>query len=185
MATDETRYKRPARLIHWTMAILILAMIPVGVLMTQPDLNRSFQNSLYIFHKNVGVLLLLLILVRIVYRLTHKPAPLPADLPDWQHRIAGLSHLAIYALLFIMPVAGYIRVKAGGFPIESLDALGLPSLVMRSDALAEFAKMVHYFGSFAIAGLIAMHIAAALHHGIIRKDGVFSRMWPPFKGQTD
>ncbi|WP_370634978.1 cytochrome b [Cognatishimia sp. MH4019] len=166
------------------MAALILATIPVGVLMTQEGLERSFQNSLYIFHKNVGVLLLVLILIRIFYRLTHKPAPLPSDIPDWQHRIAGLSHAALYALLLIMPIAGYIRVRSGGFPIEALDALGVPSLVPRSDALAEVAKSIHYFGSFAIAGLIAMHIGAALYHGILRKDGVFSRMWPPFGGSA-
>lgn len=176
----ETQYSRMARGLHWMMAALILAMIPVGVLMTQPDLYRPLQNTLFIFHKNIGVVLLLLIVIRVAYRLTHKPAPLPAELPEWQHRIAGLSHLAIYALLVIVPVAGYIRVKAGGFPIESLDALGVPSLVMRSDALAEIAKSVHYFGGLALAGLIAMHIGAALHHGVLRKDGVFSRMWPPF-----
>lgn len=180
MATPQTQYRGPARLIHWTMAALVLASIPVGVLMIQDGLSRSFQNSLFIFHKNAGVLLLILIVVRIAYRLTHPPAPLPSDLPPWQHKIAGLSHIGLYGLLLLMPVAGYIRVKAGGFPIESLDALGIPSLVPRSDALAEVAKTVHYFGSYAIGGLIAMHIGAALFHGIVRKDGVFSRMWPPF-----
>lgn len=183
--TPETGYPGPARLIHWTMAVLVLASIPVGVLMTQQGLDRAFQNSLYIFHKNAGVLLLILIVVRIVYRLGHTPAPLPADLPAWQHRIAGLSHFGLYALLLIMPLAGYVRVRAGGFPIESLDALGVPPLVPRSDALAEVAQTIHYFGGLALGALIAMHIGAALFHGIIRKDGVFSRMWPPFKARTD
>jgi cytochrome b561 len=105
-------------------------------------------------------------------------------LPAWQHRAAGLSHLALYALLVIMPVAGYIRVKAGGFPIETLDWLGLPSLVARSDAVAEAAKTLHYLGGLAIAALIGMHIAAAAFHGIVRRDGVFSRMWPPFSRGT-
>ncbi|MEL6596594.1 MAG: cytochrome b [Pseudomonadota bacterium] len=185
MANPETQYRRPARLIHWAMALLILASIPVGVWMTQPGLDRSLQNTLYIFHKNSGVLLLILIFVRIAYRLGNKPAPLPADIPEWQHRIAGLSHLGLYSLLLLMPIAGYVRVRAGGFPIESLDALGVPSLVPRSDALAEVAKTIHYFGGFAIAGLIAMHIGAALYHGVVRKDGVFSRMWPPFGRSTD
>lgn len=184
MSSADTQYRGAARLIHWLMAILVLAMIPVGVLMTQQGLERSLQNSLFIFHKNVGVLLLILIVIRILYRLTHKPAPLPSEIPDWQHRIAGLSHLALYTLLFVMPVAGYVRVKAGGFPIETLDALGVPSLVPRSDALADVAKAIHYFGGFAIAGLIAMHIGAALYHGIVRRDGVFSRMWPPLGGRV-
>jgi cytochrome b561 len=180
MPIPETPYNRPARLIHWTMAVLILVTIPVGILMTQPDLERSLQNTLYIFHKNVGVLLLLLIVIRIGYRLIHKPAPLPHHVPDWQRRIAGLSHAALYALLVIMPIAGYVRVRAGGFPIEALDTLGVPSLVMRSDALADVAKTIHYVSGLAIIAVIVLHIGAAVHHGVMRKDGVFLRMWPPF-----
>jgi cytochrome b561 len=176
------QYRWPARLIHWTMALLVLATIPAGLVMVQPGLDRALQNTLFVFHKNIGVVLLVLILIRIAYRAGHPPAPLPADIPVWQQRIAGLSHGALYTLLLVMPVVGYIRVKAGGFPIESLDALGVPSLVPRSDALAEVAKSVHYFGGMAIAALIAMHIGAAAFHGIIRRDGVFSRIWPPVGG---
>ncbi len=81
-----------------------------------------------------------------------------------------------------MPLLGYIRVRAGGFPIESLDALGVPAFVPRSDALAGVAKTLHFYGAIAIGVVIAMHIGAALFHGIIRRDGIFSRMWPPFGG---
>jgi cytochrome b561 len=184
MASPETQYRWPARLIHWTMAALILATIPVGLLMIQPSLDRSLQNGLFIFHKNTGVLLLILIVIRLVYRLRHKPAPLPPDIPDWQRRIAGLSHGGLYALLLIMPIAGYVRVRAGGFPIESLDALGVPSLVPRSEPLAELAKSIHYLGGIAIVALIVLHVGAALYHGALRRDGVFSRMWPPFGGRS-
>jgi cytochrome b561 len=180
---SEDHYKLPARLLHWVMAVLVLAMIPAGVLMVQPDIDRSLQNTLFIFHKNTGVLLLILVVVRALYRWKNPPAALPADLPDWQHRIAGLSHGALYLLLFIVPIAGYIRVKAGGFPIETLDWLGMPSLVPRSDAVAEVAKTVHYFAGLAIAAIVLSHIGAAAYHGIVRRDGVFSRMWPPFAGR--
>lgn len=173
------QYRQPARLLHWGMAIILLATIPAGFVMVQPDIDRSLQNTLFVFHKNVGVLLLLLVVLRALYRWRHPPAPLPLDMPDWQRRIARLTHMALYALLFIMPVAGYTRVKAGGFPIETLDAMGIPSLVPRSDALAEIAKTIHFFGGLAISALIAVHIAAAAYHGIFRRDGVFSRMWPP------
>lgn len=173
-------YRRTARLLHWGMAILVLAMIPAGFVMVQPGLDRALQNTLFVFHKNTGVLLLVLVFLRALYRLRHPPAPLPEEVPGVQRMAAGLSHLGLYALLILLPVAGYIRVKAGGFPIESLDALGVPSLVPRSDALAETAKTVHYFAGIAIVGLIAVHVAAAAYHGMIRRDGVFSRMWPPF-----
>jgi len=184
MSNPTIEYRRIARLFHWGMALLVLAMIPAGVLMVQPDIGRSLQNTLFVFHKNTGVLLVVLVVLRLLYRWRNPPAPLPQDVPGWQHRAAGFSHLALYALLFIVPVAGYIRVKAGGFPIETLDALGVPSLVARSDALAETAKAVHYYGGIAIALLIGMHIAAAAYHGIIRRDGVFLRMWPPLAGPS-
>lgn len=180
MADAETRYRLPARILHWLTAVLVLAMIPAGLVMVQPGLERSLQNGLFIFHKNVGVLLLLLVLLRALYRWRNPPAPLPQGTPRWQVRAAGASHALLYGLLVLLPVAGYVRVKAGGFPIESLDALGLPSLVPRSDALAEVAKTIHYGAGLAIAALIALHIAAAAHHGVLRRDGVFSRMWPPW-----
>ncbi|MEL6744351.1 MAG: cytochrome b [Pseudomonadota bacterium] len=171
-------YKAPAKFIHWIMAALILLMIPVGVLMIQDGLPRWLQNNLFIFHKNMGVVLLLLIAVRIAYRWRNTPPPVPPHLAAWQARIAGLTHGLLYALLVIMPLSGYVRVRAGGFPIEALDAMGIPALVPRSDALAAFAKSTHYYGSWAICILVAMHIGAALHHAIIKRDGVFSRMWP-------
>ncbi|MCL3883235.1 cytochrome b [Marivita sp. GX14005] len=178
------QYRLPARLLHWGMALLVLATIPAGFVMIQDGIGRPLQNALFLFHKNVGVLLLLLVLIRAAYRLRHPPAPLPANIPGWQRMAASLSHVALYALLILMPIAGYIRVKAGGFPIESLDALGLPPLVPRSDPLAETAKTLHYYGGIAIAALLAVHIGAAAQHGLLRRDGVFSRMWPPFGART-
>lgn len=159
------------------MALLVLMMIAAGTVMLQDGISRSLQNTLFIFHKNVGVVLLVLIVVRMAYRWRHAPPKEPPHLPQWQVKIAGATHFALYALLFIMPVAGYVRVRAGGFPIEWLDAMGLPTLVPRSDALAAFAKSTHYYGSWAIALLVAMHISAALYHALIKRDGVFSRMW--------
>ncbi|PJI84427.1 cytochrome b561 [Yoonia maricola] len=179
MTNSILRYRVPARLIHWTMALLVLGMIPVGFLMVREGLDRSFQNFLFISHKNIGVLLLVLIFVRLIYRWRNPPVLNPAPLPKAQEFAAHATHFGLYALLLIMPLAGYVRVRAGGFPIEALDAMGIPALVPRSEALAEFAKAVHFYGSYAIAILVAMHIGAAAYHGVVRKDGIFSRMWPP------
>lgn len=178
MTIPSPSYKAGARWLHWLMALLILAMIPVGFLMIQEGLSRPLQNNLFIFHKNVGVLLLVLIVVRIVYRMRNAPPPEPTHLPAWQVKIAGLTHGLLYTLLFVMPLAGYVRVRAGGFPIEALDAMGIPALVPKSETLAGFAKSVHFYGGWAIAILVAMHVGAALQHGLIKRDGVFSRMWP-------
>jgi len=177
-------YRTPARLFHWSVAALVLLMIPAGVTMVQEGIGRSLQDRLFIFHKNVGVVVLILVLARLLYRLANPPPPLPAGLPTAQRRIAAATHAALYALLVIVPVAGYVRVRAGGFPIEALDALGLPALVPRSDALAELAKSVHYAGGLALAALVVLHVGAALYHGIFRRDGIFSRMWPPIRSRS-
>ena len=176
------RYSAPARAIHWTMAALIVLMIPAGLVMVQPGLDRSLQNALFVFHKNTGVLLLLLVILRVFLRFRYAAPALPTTLPPLQARAAGASHMALYLLMIVVPLAGYIRVRAGGFPIESLDAMGLPGFVPRSDALAETAKTVHYFSSLALAAIIGLHIAAACFHGIVKRDGVFSRIWPPLGG---
>ncbi len=179
MRDNLLRYGVPARLIHWIMALLVLGMIPVGFLMVREGLDRSFQNFLFISHKNIGVLLLILIVVRLIYRWRNPPELSPVALPKAQEFAAHATHIGLYVMLFIMPLAGYVRVRAGGFPIEALDAMGIPALVPRSDALAELAKAVHFYGAYAIAVLVVIHVAAAAYHGLVRRDGIFSRMWPP------
>lgn len=165
------------------MALLILATIPVGFVMVQQGLPRSVQNALFIFHKNVGAVLLLLVVLRLALRWLRPPPPLPDTVPAMQARAARATHLALYALMIVMPVAGYVRVRAGGYPIEMLDAMGLPTLVPRSDALAEVAKAVHYYCAFLFAAVIAAHVLAGLYHKLVLRDGVFSRMWPDGAGR--
>ena len=120
---ENGRYANPARLLHWLMAALILLTIPAGLIMVRPEMGRELQNALFIFHKNAGVLLLLLIVPRLIVRWRHPAPPKPASLPAWQVRVAGLTQGALYVLLVVQPVAGYVRVRAGGFPIEALDGV--------------------------------------------------------------
>jgi cytochrome b561 len=171
-------YKPAARALHWIVFLLILAMIPVGQIMLQEGLARPTQNALFMFHKNVGVAVIFLVLLRIAYRAFNPPPPLPATVPAIQRRLGGLVHLALYALLLVMAVSGYVRVVAGGFPLEFWDAIGLPRVVPRSDALAETAKQIHNIARFPLVGLILLHVGAALFHGLVKRDGVLSRMLP-------
>lgn len=171
------RYSLIARLFHWGVAALVLAMIPAGVIMVQEGLPRETANMLFIFHKNVGVLVLLVVLARLAYRFFNPVPPLPAGINPLQKRISHVSHALLYVLLIAMPILGYTRVKAGGFPIEYLDAMGIPALVPRSEALADAAQTAHFVGGLLLAALIAAHVGAALLHGIILRDGVFRRMW--------
>lgn len=178
MTPQHLRYKTPARWLHWSVAALVLAMLPVGFLMVQQGLSRPLQNGLFLFHKNTGVIVALLVLARLVYRWRNPPPPLPRDVPLWQRRVSGWTHGILYGLIVLMPVSGYVRVRAGGFPIEMLDAMGIGTFLPKSEALANAAKSVHYAGAWALALLVALHVGAALQHAVIKRDGIFQRMWP-------
>jgi len=177
--TKPTRYAATTRALHWIVALMVLATIPVGVIMLQDGVSRDLRNTLFILHKNGGVIILLLVVLRLVWRARNPTPPLPDSVPPLQARIAHLAHGALYALLLVMALSGYIRVRAGGFPVEMLDAIGMPGLVPRSDSLAETAKWVHATARFALVALILAHIVAGLNH-LRKQDGVFERIWPPF-----
>jgi cytochrome b561 len=171
-------YRPAARALHWISAVLVLATFPAGVIMLQEGLSRPLQNALFMFHKNIGVVILLLVLARIAYRLANPPPPLPDSIPAVQARIAGAVHWLLYLFLIVMAVSGYVRVVAGGFPLEVWDAMGVPRLVEKSKELADQAKAIHATARFGLFALILAHVGAAVYHGVVRKDGVFSRMWP-------
>lgn len=180
--TAQPAYALPARIMHWLSVLLVFSTIPAGLIMVQKGLPRELGNALFIYHKNIGVVLLILVLARIAFRFLNPPPPLPDSLPPWQRQVAAATHAALYLLLLVMALSGYIRVAAGGFPIELLDGLGIPKLAPRSDALANTAKAVHFWVRYPLILLILAHMGAALMHGIVKRDGVFRRMWPQRAG---
>lgn len=176
---DHSGFTTSARLLHWLTAVLVLLTLPAGLIMVQNGIDRGLQNALFIYHKNVGVLIFVIVMVRLFLRWQKPPPPRAARLPLWQERTAAATHIALYGLLIVLPVAGYIRVRAGGFPIEALDALGVPALIPQSEALEQAAKTVHYLAGLAISVVVTLHVGAAFFHAIVKRDRVFSRMWPP------
>ncbi len=172
------RYPIMTRFLHWIVAVMVIATIPIGVIMLQDGLSRPTQDLLFILHKNGGVLIFLLVIMRLAWRVAAPAPAMPSTMPDWQARAAKLVQGTLYALLIVMAVSGYVRVRAGGFPVEALDALGLPDFVPRSEALAERAQSIHATARFPLAALIVLHIGAAMKH-LIARDGVFGHIWPP------
>ena len=173
-------YGTTARMLHWITFLFVLGMVPAGVVMTQEGLDRGLQDQLFIFHKNAGVILLVLVLVRLAWRALVPPPPLPAGTAEWQRQMSLWVHRLLYTMLIFMAVTGYLRVTLGGFPVEVLDALGMPR-PPRNDAMAAIAQRAHFLGKFLLMGLILVHVGAALGHAIVKRDGVFSRMWPPIR----
>jgi cytochrome b561 len=167
-----------ARVFHWVTVLLVFSTIPIGLVMTQ-ELPRPTQDLLFTLHKAIGITLLLTILARLAWRLSVGAPPSP-ELPRMQLLAATTVHWALYALVFSMAVTGYVRVVSGGFPIEVLNAIGVPPLLPKNEALASVAKVAHRTIAWVLIGVIAIHVAAAAYHGLVRRDGVVSRMWPPF-----
>ncbi len=180
MAMSTTGYKPPARVLHWVVGIMLLAMFPIGVSMVQDGISRTTQNTLYLLHKNGGVLILLLMILRLGYRLLNPPPHLPATLPPWQVGAAKATHGLLYVMVFFMALTGFVRVQAGGYPIEMLNVLGVPPLIPKNAAVESVAKTAHFWGRFVLFALILAHIGAAVQHATAKKDGVFGRIWPIF-----
>lgn len=174
-----------ARLFHWGTALLILTTIPIGIAMTSEGFE-SVGDALYIAHKNIGVVILGVLVLRLVWRLARPaPPPLPASVPALQRRIAEWTHRGLYLLVGLMAVTGYLRVVSGDFPVELLDALGVPPLISGRPDLSRTLSVVHKFTAWALVATLAVHVAAAAHHALILRDGVVSRMWPPWRSDAD
>ncbi|MFT3974417.1 MAG: cytochrome b/b6 domain-containing protein [Amaricoccus sp.] len=172
------RYGRVSRLFHWITVLLILVMIPVGLTMIQ-EIPRPLQDRLFVLHKGLGPVVLLVVVLRLGWRAFHPAPPLPADLPRLQRGAAAVVHAGLYLLLLVMATSGYVRVTTGGYPIEALNALGIPPLFGKHETVSAVAKTVHATALFALLALIAAHIGAAVWHGLVRRDGIVRRMWPP------
>lgn len=175
MSDDSFRYGGVARLFHWLTAGLVLAMVPAGFIMIRVG-PGSLQNSLFDFHRSVGVVLMVLTLARLFWRLRHPPQPLPASMPIWQRRAADAVHILLYGFLLINPLIGWLATSAYGASIEVFGLFTLPALTGQDRGLAASLFSLHMALGLAFTGLMILHAAAALHHHFILRDGTLRRM---------
>lgn len=171
--TPSLRFNLPARLLHWSMAALILAMLFIGVAMVT---SLADYHALVALHRPLGILILLLAAVRLANRWRHPPPPLPLDLPAWQRHAAHASHIALYGLMLAMPLVGWAMLSAARYPVALVGPLVLPLILPQSPVLYAWLRGLHTVLAYALFGLILAHLGAALIHGLIRRDGVFSSM---------
>jgi cytochrome b561 len=162
------------RLLHWSMAVLIVTMLFVGVGMVS-TVSR-LHDSLIAFHRPLGIALLALVILRLVVRLVRGTPPLPADLPLWQRLGAHGSHVALYALMIAMPLIGWSMLSAGGYPIVLFGGVHLPPVVPHNVTLYAWLRAAHTWLAMALYATVLLHLGAALFHALIRRDGVLSSM---------
>ncbi len=162
--------------LHWLLALLILGSLAVGLYMTGLPFSPQ-RLKLYNWHKWAGVAILVLSAARLLWRLVQRPPAMPA-MPAWQARAAHGAHLALYLLFFAVPLSGWAYSSASGFPIVMFAVLPLPDWVPVSRELAETLKPVHHYLAYALGGVIGLHVAGALKHHFIDRDGLLLRMMP-------
>ena len=175
-----TRYTHTAISLHWLMALGLLGTAAVGVYMSDLSLT-PMKLKIDSWHKWAGVTLFLLALLRIVWRLTHRPPAPPKNMPAWQHRAAEATHWALYGLMLAIPLSGWLMSSAKGFQTVYFGFLPLPDLLQKDTDLGDLLKQVHMFFNLCLAGLLLGHVGAAIKHHLIDRDEVLSRMLPFLK----
>ena len=170
------RWGPVSQLLHWVVVIGIVAMAVIGLTMvdmrTSPDKVRMFA-----LHKSVGLTILALVTLRVIWRL-YAGAPKPVPMPRWQHLLANLSHFGLYALLFAVPLSGWVMNSYAGFPLWWFGLFRVPALTGRDHDLHELTESVHEALFWALIVLALVHAGAALYHHLFQRDATLARMLP-------
>lgn len=169
-----THFSPAQRVLHWGMAVAILAMLFAGVGMVSTA--RPLHLELIDLHRPLGIAILVLALLRLALRFGRGAPPLPRDLPPPVRFGATLSHWALYGGMIAMPLIGWAMVSAAGLPVVMWSGMHLPPLVAQSDALHALLWDAHRIIAYLLFALILLHVEAALMHALIRRDGVFEAM---------
>lgn len=172
------RYTSTAIALHWLIALLVIGTFALGLVMTGiPGLTPA-KLRYFSWHKWAGVTVLGLAALRLLWRLAHRPPGLPAATPAWQQSAAHALHGLLYVLIFAAPLSGYAFSLAAGVPVMYLGLFKLPVLFGADPALKPVLREVHYWLDMTLAACVALHVAAALKHHFVDRDGLMGRMLP-------
>lgn len=175
LRNSATTYGSLAKLLHWSMALLILGLIGLGLFMTsEPDGDPKW--ALYDLHKTLGSGVFVLLVLRIVWRKLSPPPGLPASMKPWEQMAAHVGHVLLYACMLALPVTGYLDSSYGGFHLSFFGLFDVPMIFAKDEALLEFYAAAHSYIAYGLIAVLLGHIGAALKHHFIVKDDVLRRM---------
>ena len=188
--TRTDRHTAVAIALHWLIGIAVFAMLASGLVMVRLIHDKATQAQgfkMFQVHKSIGITILILAVLRLAWRLTHRPPPLPAGMPAWEHRAAEATHVLLYAFIIGMPLLGWAYVSASPFTIPTV-LFGVvpwphvPGLVSMSGtakaAVAPVLRALHDYGGDALLAFVVLHAGAALRHYVVLHDTVLQRMVP-------
>lgn len=166
-----------AQSLHWLVAVLILIQFGLGFYAARLPVSLARLQWLS-HHKSLGLAILALMLVRLAWRATNRPPPLPDSMPRWQRKAAAAIHGLLYACLLLAPLAGWMHASAAGLSVNWFGLLPVPDLLPKQPEWSEFLKAVHRV-SVALLGLLLLgHVGSALRHAFVLRDGIVQRMLP-------
>lgn len=182
MVTDTSmdvpgEYSQTARILHWLVAGAIVLQFVLANLADDSE-SRFRELVLLANHKSVGITILVAALIRIGWRFL-KPPPAPVPMPAWQRIASAISHSALYALILLMPLTGWLMSSASNVPVSWFNLFQLPDFIGANEGLAELFEETHEAMAKILFVLAAIHIAAALKHAVIDRDGVLARISSP------
>jgi len=172
------RWGSMSKSLHWLIALLILALGIVGLTMGElPKTPKYFW--VYTLHKSIGITVLVLVALRLGWRLYAGAPEAVAGTPSWQERIASFTHWLLYALMFALPLSGWLYDSASGLrPFKLFGLVEMPKLVAPSEQASQVSHAIHEWGFWALILLVLAHAGAALFHHIHQRDATLARMLP-------
>jgi cytochrome b561 len=171
-----TGYGAVAKAVHWLVVTLLVAQYVLGWVM--PHVRRdTLPDGLIFWHVSIGMLLLAIVLFRFAWRLA-RPVPLLDSVPLWQRRAAQTMHILLYTALLVQLLLGWANASARGWKLDMFGALPMPWMMPATSPLGMKSGDIHDDFAFVLLGLVVLHVAAALYHRVVLRDGVLQRMLP-------
>ena len=178
--SESTHYTSTAKTLHWLISLMIFCMLLLGFYMSDLPLSPD-KLKFYSWHKWAGVTVFLLVIIRLGWRITHTPPAMPEEMPQLQQVAATIFHFALYALMFLIPLSGWLMSSAKGFQTVWFGVLPIPDLLPKDKAVGDALKEIHQALNLLLIVILIVHVLAALKHHFIDKDNVLKQMLPSGK----
>ena len=175
-------YDSVAQALHWLVAALAVAVVLLGWTIEGLPRNTPQRDLLMMVHSSVGLGILAAMIFRAGWRWRHPPPPLPPSLGRLDAGLARCTHLMLYLIFILMPLAGYLNAAAAGHPVDFFGVLSIPPLLSENGRLSQVAIAIHLVGQYPLYLFVTLHVAGALFHGAVKRDGVVRRMLPMPRG---
>jgi len=175
MSTERHQFAALSRLLHWTMAVMVLTMLGIGVAMVA---SLAEYHALVSIHRPLGIAILILVVVRFVNRLLNRPPPFPAMMSRAERLAATASEYTMYGLMFVQPLVGWGMLSAARYPVVLFGPVHLPFILPHDAMLYAVLRKAHTVLAYLFFLTIPAHVAAILWHTLIVRDGMLTRMVP-------